>query len=168
MGCDIHFYVEVKSKRVTRHNKINNILTENDSISDSWESADKWVENPDYPKYSKVPREIVRSERFYRNYFLFGVLAGVRYSCERPIVEDRGLPNDMSDELLMEYEGWKGDAHSINWLTLTELINADWNYYENINSEARGSLLPIKNTIERMKKLSDNTDDVRCIFWFDN
>ena len=24
------------------------------------------------------------------------------------------------------------------------------------------------NNLEAMKKLSDNTEDVRCVFWFDN
>lgn len=168
MGCDIHFYVEVKSRSVNRHKKLNDILDENETIEDSWESADEWIEDTDPDAHS--PKMINRQTRFYsgRNYFLFGVLAGVRYDCPNPIAADRGIPADLSPELLAEKKAWDGDGHSHSWASLTELINADWNYYNNLTDDGLQYLMQFTRTIEKMKTLSNNTDDVRCVFWFDN
>jgi len=163
MGCDIHFYVEVKSKSVLREKKLNNIFDEKENVKDEWVSADNWEDNPDYPKWSTRPKTINYTSRFYsgRDYFLFGVLGGVRYDCPNPIAAYRGLPDDVSQDVKEESDSWSGDGHSHSWVGLTELINADWKSYE--GNEPR-SLNRFRATIENLKKLSDNTDDVRCVF----
>lgn len=135
-------------------------------MKDEWVTADTWVKNPDFPKYAINPIQI--SSYFYsaRNYRLFGVLADVRFDCPKPIVPKRGLPDNVSNEVRSEYEAWGPDAHSCSWATLTELINADWDYYDKLVE--RGSLSSFKETLNKLKELSNNTDNIRCIFWFDN
>ena len=55
-----------------------------------------------------------------RDYFLFGLLAGVRYSnCD--YIEPRGLPLDINWFTKEQYEEMGTDAHTPSWLTLAEL-----------------------------------------------
>lgn len=55
-----------------------------------------------------------------RDYFLFGLLAGVRNSnCD--YIEPRGLPLDINWFTREQYEEMKMDAHTPSWLTLPEL-----------------------------------------------
>lgn len=55
-----------------------------------------------------------------RDYFLFGLLAGVRYSkCE--YIQPRGLPLGINWYTKEQYEEMKEDAHTPSWLTLAEL-----------------------------------------------
>jgi len=87
-----------------------------------------------------------------RNYDLFAILANVRngYGFAGvptgegfiPIADPRGLPEDISDELVRlansddiwkEFRdkygaGWLGD-HSWSWITLEELLSNDWDRY---------------------------------------
>ena len=113
MGCDIHFFVEVKQ------------------ADGSWKSVDEWeVEDG----YTYVPYE----KAFYngRNYDLFAILADVRNGrgfagCKTGdgfniIDEPRGLPNDVSSEVKSQAESWDGDGHSHSWFTLAELESFDW------------------------------------------
>lgn len=63
-----------------------------------------------------------------RNYSLFAILADVRngYGGDGfiPISKPRGLPSDVSAEILKDHaEGWD---HSISWLTLQEILDYDW------------------------------------------
>lgn len=55
-----------------------------------------------------------------RDYFLFGLLAGVRYSkCK--YIQPRGFPKDAHWLTEENYEEMKVDAHTPSWLTLAEL-----------------------------------------------
>jgi hypothetical protein len=56
-----------------------------------------------------------------RNYFLFGVLAGVRGSA-KPISLPRGIPEDS----LLKKEEENPDNHSASYLLFSELKNYDW------------------------------------------
>lgn len=105
MGCDIHMYVEYR-------------------FDGKWVCGDYFSKSPYYngvdpyePKYSLV--DIYD----YRDYDLFGVLAGVRNREVPCISEPRGLPNDCNDFIKKEYEVWWCDAHSCSWLTLQEIID---------------------------------------------
>ncbi len=118
MGCDIHFYVE---------RKVDNV----------WCSADRWEPNPDADEEGQPSLTITYSERFYsdRNYDLFSILADVRNGsgfagCDTgdgfvPIDEPRGLPADVSEEVLADSISWNGDGHSHSWFTVAELFEYD-------------------------------------------
>lgn len=57
-----------------------------------------------------------------RNYAMFGLLAGVRnYSAVEPIAEDRGLPDDCTQET-REFLDW---THGNTWISLEELARID-------------------------------------------
>ena len=99
MGCDIHFYVEVKQD------------------DGAW---------------------LPRNEDLYdgRNYDLFAILAGVRNGVGfagvktgdgfNVIAEPRGLPDDVSNDILQESEDWGRDGHSHSWLTVAEIKAFNW------------------------------------------
>lgn len=62
-----------------------------------------------------------------RNYNLFSILANVRNGNSLvPISELKGLPNDVSDGVRKESDGWDGDGHSHSYFTLQELLAYDW------------------------------------------
>jgi hypothetical protein len=165
MGADIHWYVErfttdpenettPTSKVNKRENRVNELLGE--TPDPRWISVDIWVAE-DYGDgnmhWSNYPS-------FYngRNYSLFSKLANVRsYGGGDAITEPRGVPDDASDAYLYIVEQWKGDGHSHSYFTLTELLEYDWSDY---------SLF--RDTLERMKELDENTDNVRAVFFFDN
>lgn len=93
-----------------------------------------------------------------RNYSLFSRLADVRsYGDGTAISEPRGVPDDASDAYLYIVEQWKGDGHSHSYFTLTELLEHDWSDFDEF-----------RETLERMKNLDENTDNVRAVFFFDN
>lgn len=128
MGTDIHAYVEIQQPDGT------------------WKYLDEAVfPNPYYrPDETNDPfgwnTEKTNQPFRSRNYDLFGVLAGVR--TEHPqIVEERGLPDDMSpglaplrvdmgslneeDQERASQWPWLGD-HTYTWLTVRELLEFDW------------------------------------------
>lgn len=77
-----------------------------------------------YGQWEKVPDLQPFSAR---NYGTFGFLAGVRnYSDLTPISLPRGVPTDVSLEVLEDYEGWGSDAHSASWLSVAELAAFDY------------------------------------------
>jgi hypothetical protein len=127
MGCDIHFYVEVRK-------------------DDQWISVDDWTkDNDDGRKYGYVDYR----KAFYsgRNYDLFAILANVRNgygfagvdtgSGFIPIAMPKGLPVDVSLEVKQCAEYWDADGqdgHSHSWHTLADLLAYDWTQ----TSERRG------------------------------
>lgn len=175
IGADIHFFVEKKSTRLKRQELINNVFNEDENLQMEWESADNWVKNkyfdPEEKDSGERPLTIDRDQRFYsgRNYTLFGVLANVRW---RPksgsISEVKGFPKDASDIVKDEYKSWGGDAHSASYLTLKELLHVDWTKYYKEYEGCEDDLSSFMKTIEKMKMLDDNNENVRCVFWFDN
>lgn len=113
MGCDIHLYAEAR-----------------DSEDAPWRSINAMEEDEVYDdETGEVTGTKLRPSRFYsgRNYALFGVLAGMRWTCPHgAIAEDRGAPEDISPEIRQEMEDWAGDGHSHSYATLAELIQYDW------------------------------------------
>lgn len=98
-----------------------------------------------------------------RNYTLFSLLANVRnYDGEiEPISEPRGIPEDVSDFVNSRWESWHGDGHSDSYFTLKELLDFNWEYYKD-------SCSYFISRLEILKKISDDYDNVRLVFWFDN
>lgn len=97
MGCDIHIETELLHDwSGTWHNIAVNPLIDS-----------KCIPSPDF-----------------RNYKLFGLLAGVRDEAS-PLVELRGLPKDVDYHSMKRIEEWVGDAHSVTWYLLSELRDYD-------------------------------------------
>lgn len=154
MGCDIHLYVEVKKKRsFTDRLKF--------WVKPKWESFDNWViEDDNY---------LTTNPRFYtggRCYNLFAALCGVRsflFEPEPPrISEPKGLPSDVSNEVLKVSNQWGTDGHSHSWNTLKELEDFNWSEYGETCNRFLDEVLP------KMRKLSNNSENVRIVYFFDN
>lgn len=93
-----------------------------------------------------------------RNYVLFALLAGVRNNDQEPISEPRGLPKDVSPEVLAEAEHWGRDGHSHSWLTVDEALAG----IETSKTEWLGSLPQALHAIKAIHHKS------RVVFWFDD
>jgi hypothetical protein len=168
MGCDIHPYAEVRSGGQWHwaHN-----------IDPNHDPAHPWEMDEVFPD---------------RNYAWFGFLADVRnYSHSPVIAEPRGLPDDVSPELIDKFDplGW---AHSHSWLTLAELLAYDYdqiiwdrrvtkqtgsNSWDGaaLADEGEGRHLPLREFLgqrffDRIALLSvlGDPQDVRVVFWFDS
>ena len=167
MGCDIHWFVERYTtdpqnetvptyKAHRRDERVNELLGE--KPEPRWISVDTW-EAEDYGggdvHWSNYPNAFYNG----RNYDLFTRLAGVRsYRDDESIItEPRGIPEDASDAYLYIANQWDGDGHSHSHYTLTELLQHDWTDFDKF-----------KETLERMKELDEDTDNVRAVFFFDN
>lgn len=60
-----------------------------------------------------------------RDYDAFGCLFGVRnYASFRPLAAGRGLPDDLSDTVRQEVEGW--GYHDATWISWAEVAAVDW------------------------------------------
>ncbi len=159
MGCDIHFFTErftkdnnydgPRSKSEERDRKLDSIL-DDDNVIPRWVSADKWEFEDDY---WSVIDELYSG----RDYNLFEKLAGVRGYDENAICSARGFPLDSSTGYTTMVGQWDGDGHSHSFFTLTELLNENFDDYEEF-----------KDTVESMKSIDPDPDNVRCVFFFDN
>lgn len=98
MGCDIHINVEVKDNKGKWH----------------WiyEGVKKW-------------QSAMGAFDLDRNYTLFGLLAGIRGD-NKPFIEPRGLPKDVSPEVQKMFDKGVGNWHTGTWLTVKELKKIDW------------------------------------------
>ncbi len=171
MGCDIHFYTERYSSEdyegpkdisEERNTKLTSLLPNTDSIPPRWITADEWEYSDEWG--DGFSWNIVRDSRLYRgrNYYLFTVLAGVRG--DEPILSNpRGVPDDISYAYRQELERNDGDAHSMSYYTLKELLDVDWDKYHKDDW-----LNGFMETIEKMKKIDPDPTKVRCVFFFDN
>lgn len=104
---------------------------------------------------------ILHSEDIYdgRDYELFGILAGVR-GYGPPISRLKGLPVDVTDEVLQDHDLWEEEAHSASWLTFDEIYNSRLDYDNT-------SLQHIALEMLRAKREAQ-AEDVRIVFWFDS
>lgn len=110
MGCDIHVFVERK-------------------VGNHWVRVSE-AKGPRHPYYDEAQDE--KTKAYFdkptwspgRNYWLFGVLAGVRANQFEPIIEPRGVPEDLSKSVAKEFKKWEGDAHTEHYYTLPELLAA--------------------------------------------
>lgn len=145
MGCDIHLRVEVRTDEGWR--PLEKVLPWEDKPA-PWK--EQW--NREHPD-DKYRMQFWPSERFYyhRNYDVFAVLADVRNGYgfagittgeSLPFISaPRGLPEDLSKELLEAHENddvdddahfWLGD-HSHSWLTLREVV--DWPHWKEVRQK---------------------------------
>ncbi|MCE9566109.1 MAG: hypothetical protein K8U57_29155 [Planctomycetes bacterium] len=114
----------------------------------------------------------------YRDYELFGALAGVRGDPDKPpLVEPRGLPPEFGTEVSSLYferelvEGtWRvtpcPDWHSASWLTATEVRAALAHYgrrLEECGPEFRAAVAAMD---ELDRCIGQGAS--RLVFWFDN
>lgn len=125
----------------------------------------------------------------WRSYGLFGFLADVRnYSAIPPIAPPRGVPDDMSEGVATEFDGWGRDAHSASWLGLPELLSFDYdaacedrrctrlvgNVYDGGSTADPGEGQSMtfraflgEGYFEELEKLRAAGAE-RIVFWFDN
>ena len=177
MGCDIHSFAE---------RKINGEWTK---VGDHF-TLGEWEKQ--YYKKDKSD-----SPFDWRNYSMFGFLAGVRnYDHCDPISLPKGIPDDTCDYIRDEYEESLMGYHSASYLTVKELtdFNYDkkfWNrrvsktvHYDGGGSYTNGAALAEKGEGEivtyrenlgetffkHLKELQELGDpkDVRIVFWFDS
>ena len=104
-----------------------------------------------------------------RNYSLFGALAGVRNSSMDLIADmDRGLPDDVSEEICNLSDRWDMDGHSHNYIYLDEIL--DSHYYKMTDNEldeiGLGTYF-FRTVVDTLLELGDSKD-IRIVFWFDN
>lgn len=111
-----------------------------------------------------------------RWYDLFAAMADVRNSYERgivPVSQPRGLPDDVSGVVAMDYDRWSEDAHSASWLTTEEFSEAILRA-ETASNLASGETnvgFPNCPALAMMRSIASNTQDprrARLVFWFDN
>lgn len=166
MGCDIHFFTErftssnnyegPRNLSEERNNKIEEIVDGKPS-TERWVSADTWEVDPDDGDWEVV-------EKFGdRNYYLFSILADVRNSGDEEVIDDpRGIPQDASFGYLYKCDRWAGDAHSHSYFTLRELLDVDWDKYDEEYLE------PFLLMLEGLKSIDSDFNKVRVCFFFDN
>jgi len=172
MGCDIHIHVEIKT------NNEWNYFTGNHFTLSDWEKEYSGTEKGNAPFD-------------WRSYGMFGVLAGVRGDTI-PIKEvTYELPEGVSQDIQGNWNDWKGDGHSLSYLTARDLFEFDYNkdistltnkrrilfekikkYKYNSINETYYDVLggPDSMFFTHVKELSElgDLDDVRIVFWFDN
>ena len=174
MGCDIHSFVEIKHEGIWRY------------VPELFEGAE-WAKKEYGP-------DAMRSEPFcWRNYGVFGFLAGVRnYSAIPVLVEPRGLPEDITVAVQREVTRWDCDMHTPSWLALSELLAFDFDQEIEDRRVTReisprftcgactaepggGAMTTYREflgpaffqDLEVMKELGD-PQNTRIVFWFDN
>jgi hypothetical protein len=175
MGCDCHFYTEKwtnqknyegpKDTQTDRDIKLNNILQNEEYQHQeyAWVTADTWHWNDTY----------WGADEYYddRNYFLFAILADVRngYGIE-PLSEPRGVPADSCYPIKYIVNEWEGDGHSHSYFTLKELLDVDWSKYcvKLPEVDRTDWLDDFKQTLNILKEIDSNPENVRCVFFFDN
>ena len=125
MGCDIHVFCEHYNKESKR-----------------WENLSL---------YKKDTDGTFKSVDVYdgRDYELFGILAGVR-SCSNPFVYPRGLPDDLSCEVLNKY-GDREYFHTPTWYDYCELYA-----YENMMKDSYKKTKWRDNKIKELEKQIKN------------
>ena len=141
MGCDIHDYVEVKKNG--RWEKVGAVFPapyhdpdRSVDVHMCWETGEFFTGY--HPSRQEPCNEncYVSNPRFIdhpfdvRSYRTFAVLAGVRngYGQEYvPIAEPRGLPDDVTPEVVRQSDHYGADGHSHTWLSLGDILRYDWN-----------------------------------------
>lgn len=114
-----------------------------------------------------------------RNYRLFGIMAGVRSHDVDPIVDPKGLPDDMNVVTKMDAEQWGRDGHTHSWLSseevflLTEAIKEDGGITGRSDFECCdiwGYLFgnSYSGFIRYPEDRMPGVEDFRFVFWFDN
>jgi hypothetical protein len=111
-----------------------------------------------------------------RNYYLFGLIAGVRKT--RVIFEPKGLPKDISTKVREQSIAWGADAHSFSYLNQENLVHVLLKAIDFIREDITSkddteleleiiTLYKIKKWLEVMSSIEDYSEK-RIVFWFDN
>ena len=116
--------------------------------------------------YSKAPMD--------RNYDLFTILGCVRKQNDRAaIVEQRGLPEDISEITRIDMERQAGDAHSFSFLSAAEIARAEEWVDDNLSWTTGGKLWGYLfgnswgSFIHFRDEVPAAVEDIRFVFWFD-
>ena len=171
MGADIHMYVE---KRLPSGNWacVRNLNESIDSDGLAVMYRDRSSSNAKFVAYWALKS---------RNYELFSALANVRGDGNGP--EPRDLPQDVSEYVEAEFQGWGADAHSASWYLADEFVQI----YDGIGVEVDDETPLSPYVTARMEHggevataqfLTDkasvyvhedeSVDLYRFVFWFDN
>ena len=164
MGCDIHFFTERKTASLNyegpkdlqdeRNSKIEEVI-EGKPLTERWVSADRWELQEDGWSHEEA--------YWSRNYYLFSILADVRNGGDvDPISYPRGVPKDASSAYSYMVQRWDSDAHSHSYFTLEELLEVDWNQFDNEYLEE------FLKVIQNLKSIDSDPKKVRICFFFDN
>lgn len=107
--------------------------------------------------------------RIQRSYDLFGILAGVRGEGP-PIVDPKGLPDDLSEITRIDYEYEKEDSHTESWLNKKELAvlvdKMGWEFEHEQLGYANGN--PFSSIGDQECGHPKEYEDARAVIWFDN
>lgn len=115
--------------------------------------------------------------RVYRDYELFGRLAGVRrHSIEDSIAGERGVPDDATFTTKFEYEiKWGSDAHSPSWISDKECLQleslfGEFKVWKIIEHYLFGNYItsPLKYPEEYERFFDAGFTESRIVFWFDS
>ena len=124
-----------------------------------------------YMEYrSRKKKRFVYGKRFVvdRLYGLFEIMANICREV-KPLYEARGLPDDVTPQVLKSYKDYGGDAHHASWLTSSEfkecLDKAD-SLYSNDAPEDR--LKSYKRAYSYLYDSDKEGEPSRVVFWFDN
>lgn len=103
----------------------------------------------------------------FRDYRLFGLLAGVRDPTIRSLSKPRGKPNPASLTFVKDLKTYGSDAHSTSYLSFEELLGVDW---EDTKLNKLGCSFFIQDVLVPMRNLANihGEDNVRICFFFDN
>lgn len=109
-----------------------------------------------------------------RDYDLFRLMGNTQRGNEdiKPIIEARGLPENLSVITKIDYYNMRCDAHHISWFGIKE-IEKIFEYLEKENEkywETWGYLF--RNDYRDFKRYSESypkeIQDMRFVFWYDN
>ena len=109
-------------------------------------------------------------------YDALACLFGVRNSFGfQPLVEDRGLPEDISDGVRAAFTAYGGPeyAHSTTWITGAELTAANWDETDSSGAHSRRAVAgdathwgPVWEVMRTLSGLH-SPENVRLVVWFD-
>lgn len=103
-----------------------------------------------------------------RLYGLFEIMADVFYE-SKPLFRSRGLPDDVTPQVLKICKDYGGDAHDISWLTADEFRKCLDLAKERYSKDAADDWLKEYELIYSYLKDSDEEGEpARIVLWFDN
>jgi hypothetical protein len=136
---------------------------------------------PNAPREPQPPELAPEPLYCHRTYEVFAILADVRNGEPpwrapfTPIAAPRGLPTDLSPELIAWAEYCEGAIQSPNWLTLQEILGFDWEGRTNCAATADGERTAtyaevaqdfLDQVVRRLQRRGVPAEDVRLVFWF--
>jgi len=148
MGCDIHLYSETLDEHT------------NAWVADTADSFEVEKDDPEDEGWCSM----TEAQGSSRNYWLFGVLAGVR--TEWPYsFEAKGFPEDASYHVEKIFKRWDCDAHTPSYLTKRELQEKAAELMISAEEGARDNAGLLRHVLDG---LDGDPDRQRIVFWFDN